>query len=410
MPQKLHKLILFFLLGTTIAKAQPVITAAGFNPQFGDKSVYSYVISSISNPDAGGPQVNWDYSNLSFVLFSDTIRFTLTTGMPNSNTFPHSNIVGVNLNNPYYQYLETNNDKISICGIYSIYSGIPTTVSYSPSLPLMNYPMFYGKVYADTILETDNSVLYDTIFCTSRVDGFGSLKLPNAVYTDVLRLKQTEIISPINPLTPKSYMTKYLFIKNGIHGQLLELDSTDGSGWQAGYLSRFILPIEIISFRANWQNKMPYLQWTALNTENTQAFSVQRSIDGINFSTIAQVNANTGSSYNYQDTNAPNSTVYYRLQHIGKDGQTFYSTTVQLTVNSKQYRAFPNPAKEAVQVAIPSGNPVQLYIYSEAGKLLYQNTNYATNTPIATSAWSIGNYVLRLKDADGWKTIQFVKQ
>ena len=410
MPQKLLQFLILFLLGTTIAKSQPVITAAGVNPQFGDNSFYNYVISSISNPDAGGPQANWDYSNLPLVLFSDTIRFTLTTGMPYSNIFPYSNIVGVSLNNTYYQYLETNNDKISISGIYSNYSGSPITVSYTPSLPLMKFPMFYGKTYTDTILETDDSVLYDTIFCTSSVDGFGTLKLPNATYTDVLRLKQTEMIAPIDSLTPISFSTKYLFIKNGIHGQLLELDSTDGTGWQAGYLSDFILPIEITSFKATWQNKMPFLQWTALNTQNTQAFNVQRSVDGINFSTIAQVNANAGASYNYQDPNAPNNTVYYRLQHIGKDGQTFYSTTVQLTGSSKQYVVFPNPAKEAVQVAIPSGNPVQLYVYSEAGKLIYHNINYTTTTLIATSAWSKGNYVLRIKDSDGWKTIQFEKQ
>ena len=49
------------------------------------------------------------------------------------------------------------------------------------------------------------------------------------------------------------------------------------------------LTLQISSFTASLQNKLPYLQWSATNTENTKTFIIQRSVDGNTFSNVGQV-------------------------------------------------------------------------------------------------------------------------
>ena len=421
MKQKLQNLLFFFLLGTMGANAQgPVITADSINPIIGANFKWQLTsVSSVNPPDSGGANKIWDYSNLKD---SASLRFSLVSpkGLLFADSFPTANIAEV-----YYvdtfKFIEYDKFSSSQWGVLANLPNVnnPNSIEIDFNVPyknLMVYPMSFKDLYTDSILKEmsyfDGSVnSYPTIhkqYDTLYADGYGTLKLPNATYTNVLRIHSMI-----------SYGSQsYLFFSNGVHWPLLVLNpkgviyngGQDITSWSAQYYKGTILPLQISSFTAAWQNKTPHLQWSATNTENTKQFNIQRSTDSKNFVTVGQVGINGGTAYHYQDNTAPNTTVYYRLQQVDKNGAAFYSSTARLTVNSLPLTVFPNPAKGAIHLTIPATSQAQVFIYDIAGKLVYQNKNYNSTNTIATDTWSKGTYTIRLKDNDGWKVSSFEKE
>jgi len=388
----------------------PVITAAGFNPRIGD----SYKILQANNYQTFtnfiGANRLWDFSNLQVNSAAQVQVDSFYS--PNANewltyadSFPNSNITIQGSNQ--VTYFQTSNASWGYLGnyYYDINSGI-TSISHNiPADPIMVYPMAMNINYTDSIQFYNWSTDYPNPTIYTQYDtligvGYGTLKLPTGTYDSVVCV----------------YIGSggYWFVTNGIHCPLLTLaQAYDDNGiiinglWQAYYYSATPLPLQISSFTASWQNKMPYLQWEAANTENTKAFNIQRSVDGHSFSTVGQVGVSGGSSYHFEDNYIPTSTVYYRIEQVDKNGQTFYSSKAQLTVNSKQLTVYPNPAKGTIHVSVPSGNAVHVMIYDVLGRLVYENKTYASAQPIATDAWGKGTYLVRVKDNDGWKVSSF---
>ena len=125
---------------------------------------------------------------------------------------------------------------------------------------------------------------------------------------------------------------------------------------------------------------------------------------------MGQVGVSGGASYHFEDNYIPSSTVYYRLQQVDKNGQTFYSAMARLTVNGQPLTVYPNPAKGTIHVSVPNGNAVYVMIYDAIGRLVYENKNYSSAQPITTDSWSKGTYLVKVKDNEGWKVSSFVKE
>jgi len=408
MNQKLQNLFFLFLLGTIGAKAQgPVITAAGVNPVIGESFRWQYVLqSSVTPPTPGGPDVLWDYSNLKDSSINELINFISPNGLPWADSL-HANIARTSsLSANYYIFYNTNDSSwgyVGASGTGNYYNHV------TPSQLFAAYPLTFRSTYTDSVLvyiqnSIPDHIERDTLFA----DSYGILKLPDTTYTNVVRVVYKNIASSYPSNIPYGIFTQYQFFVNGIHSPILTLNQ-DGSNWDAEYNTRpTTLPLQISSFTASWQNKMPYLQWEAANTENTKAFNIQRSVDGHSFSTVGRVGVSGGSSYHFEDNYIPTSTVYYRLQQVDKNGQTFSSATAQLTVNSKQLTVYPNPSKGTIHVSVNGLTPVHIMIYDAIGRLVYENKNYSAAQSIATDTWSKGTYLVRVKDNEGWKDSSFV--
>ena len=330
-----------------------------------------------------------------------------------ADSFPDANLAYYYFsggNDVSYEFDKVDTNSWKEVGYFdsSKYNSKPLYEKFNSHYPIMYYPMSYNKTFTDSTGQYVNEYAPTIVYDTISSDAFGTLNLPNgSVYTNVLRLKENHrYISSIDGSLEASDII-YLFFTNGIHWPIMELEQPNGSSWLGFYYSGTPLPLQISSFTAAWQNKMPYLQWEAANTENTKQFNIQRSADGHSFSTVGQVGV-SGASYHYEDNYIPTNTVYYRLQQVDKNGQTFYSSTAQLTVNSKQLTVFPNPAKGAIHVSVPSASPVYVMIYDAIGRLVYENKNYAATQPITTESWSKGTYLVRVKDSEGWKVSSFV--
>jgi hypothetical protein len=145
------------------------------------------------------------------------------------------------------------------------------------------------------------------------------------------------------------------------------------------HVGKGALPVSILYFTValNAGNKAT-LNWETTTEINTWAFEVERSTDGIHFSTIATVdaagNAVTAQYYSATDNAVPSGTVYYSLKETDKDGTVTYSRIVHIdNNNAATIKLYPNPSKDMLHVIIPlSIHATAINIYSSSGQLVMQ--------------------------------------
>lgn len=140
------------------------------------------------------------------------------------------------------------------------------------------------------------------------------------------------------------------------------------------------LPVELLSFEAEVvQRKHVDLSWkTAVEIDNDY-FIVERSQDGINFESIAQLpgagNIELIQHYEHLDLTPYVGINYYRLKQVDYDGTTSYSEVRAVEVYSERLRLFPNPTINDLSIALDDlqKGEVDLNIYDLKGKLLYSD-------------------------------------
>jgi len=109
------------------------------------------------------------------------------------------------------------------------------------------------------------------------------------------------------------------------------------------------LPVTISSCKAIQQGADILVQWTVLNEAAITEYEVQKSIDGVNFTTISTVTVDKdGSSDTYDrvDSNEVSGTNEYRIVDIAKNGSLAYSQTMSVDINNTAAATivvYPNP-------------------------------------------------------------------
>ena len=123
-----------------------------------------------------------------------------------------------------------------------------------------------------------------------------------------------------------------------------------------------ILPLQLLQFSGTPSGNNNLLQWTTATEEQTAFFAIQRSIDGINFTTIAQVAASGttagNKSYRYADdvSHIGQPVYYYRLKMIDVNGQFTYSAIISLQRSQYEFlvKVLQNPFRQQLQATITS--------------------------------------------------------
>jgi hypothetical protein len=123
------------------------------------------------------------------------------------------------------------------------------------------------------------------------------------------------------------------------------------NGFSGFFLStaNFTLPLTLLDFKGKVQGDNIALQWLTTNEVNTKEFVVERSINGIVFSSIGNAEAHTitiTNQYNFIDLSPLSGNSLYRLKMIDKDGKFTYSNIVQLRINNTVFKlsVYPNPS------------------------------------------------------------------
>ena len=138
------------------------------------------------------------------------------------------------------------------------------------------------------------------------------------------------------------------------------------------------VPVKLLDFTATAQGLIAKLSWTTTAANDSKQFWIERSGDGINFSTIgflpAKANGTVAATYTFYDL-VPLPVNYYRLREVGSAKQSDYSKTIRLDfVKPVIVSVAPNPAFSFVNVSIqPSAETVRIQLIDLTGRIVTEN-------------------------------------
>jgi hypothetical protein len=167
------------------------------------------------------------------------------------------------------------------------------------------------------------------------------------------------------------------------------------------------LPLTLLSFTSTLINKTVQLQWQTTSEINSSYFLIERSSDGINFSTIGKVsaagNSNSLKQYSFVDL-SPLRVNYYRLKETDLDGKYTYSKIVTAKMQDENaLNVIQDPVQDVLQLQInaSSAQASHLTIFDLTGKRIkvFNSQNGVQN--IDVSLLAAGTYFIQLITADG---------
>ncbi|GAB3915805.1 hypothetical protein GCM10028804_01080 [Larkinella terrae] len=114
--------------------------------------------------------------------------------------------------------------------------------------------------------------------------------------------------------------------------------------------SGIVLPVELANFRAKPIGSVVQLAWETTSEHNANYFTVEHSLDVMNFTPIGRVkaagNATRRQSYAFVDDQSHRMTNYYRLQQVDTDGSKRYSKIIAARPDHllPALTTYPNPS------------------------------------------------------------------
>jgi hypothetical protein len=157
--------------------------------------------------------------------------------------------------------------------------------------------------------------------------------------------------------------------------------------WKTGT----VLPLKWINFSALKNNGKIYLTWIVDRDDNGAKFEVEKSLNGINFLAIGNVqywSNNPANTYGFIDEANNNQSIYYRIKQLDKEGKYVYSKIILVrNEHSVKFEFSPNPVTENLNISIVCSKiqNASISIINTAGSIVKQKqvtllrgTNYFT--------------------------------
>jgi hypothetical protein len=170
-----------------------------------------------------------------------------------------------------------------------------------------------------------------------------------------------------------------------LEGRMLSTTGAVAFGPATAFICEATLPIELISLTGKCNNQNIELKWSTATETNNHYFSIERSIDGINWQLVTEVDGAGNSSsikkYSYIDVVQYDDISYYRLKQTDFDGGFKYSAIIGIekcAVDITELAIYPNPANEALNLSY-KGDKSQILstsIYNLLGGMVYYSEFY----------------------------------
>jgi len=180
------------------------------------------------------------------------------------------------------------------------------------------------------------------------------------------------------------------------------------SKWTLSRPPATVLPILFGNVQAIQQGKNVMVKWQMLNEINTATYAIQRSSDGINFTTISTIAAANLSNYHFTDLQPLSGNNYYRLQSAEQNNSVKYSSIVKINTEKKNASidVYPNPVidkKVQLRFANRDKGIYQLELFSTNGqKVFTQTLDHAGGSCTSVIQLPVniakGNYQLSIKN------------
>jgi hypothetical protein len=181
-------LLSLFLLSVVSVSAQYTITSAS-SPSVGDiESSIETNTAGLTMPTSGTNQF-WNYTNIvinpTVSAYSST--YVAVSPAPNATLFPTASIAAKNMGGTYDMY-KYNSSVWEYLGNAAITASDCSV--YSNPFSLLTLPFAYGNSHADNFLSTTSQYSLSGSNVTL-ADGTGTLAVPGATFTNVLKIKMT---------------------------------------------------------------------------------------------------------------------------------------------------------------------------------------------------------------------------
>ncbi len=132
------------------------------------------------------------------------------------------------------------------------------------------------------------------------------------------------------------------------------------------FASNAILPVKLVSFTAMLIADKVDLKWTTASEKEVSHFSIEKSVDGKNYTETGVMFAvgNTSETINYSFTDknidaSQQGVIYYRLRSVDTDGKSELSQVRSIRIGKKSEQTisiltYPNPVSSELRVTIPT--------------------------------------------------------
>ncbi len=184
------------------------------------------------------------------------------------------------------------------------------------------------------------------------------------------------------------------------------------------FVSGSALPVTWLYFNGTNKGKNNLLQWATANEINSKEFNLERSLNAINFSSIATIasqgNSSTQQNYTYTDVGIDklNSAVmFYRVKQIDNSGLFKYSNIVRLNyaeIAETKSIVYPNPTQGIINVTVGDNKLLGTIatVVDVNGKILQQIKITAQSQTFNFSSLANGTYFIKLANKE---TLRVVK-
>ncbi len=369
------------------------IKFTGANGRWPNRNVLQ-PIPAPTAPGSPGSCVNTSTVNVQAANSNQWIAFTDNQGRAVAEINANGNVLG---NVAVRYFVNDGNVRQDIKGTFYLDRNLTITVANQPATPVSirlyirksEFDFLKGTAGSGVTVPADISIFHNNDFCKAEVDG-----------------KATKVHT-----TVANWGMDYVYMA----------DVSSFSSFYFATNTALTLPIHLESFTGKSQPAGNLLTWKASCTDPVE-FTIERSVDGIQFTAIGTMSAtqqDCANPFNFNDAAWLSGKNYYRLS-IKEQGNITLSKIVLLDRTAGQQlqvKVLPNPVtgpQAQLQVTSPAAGTLELFVTDMSGKTfagrkLQMMPGTQTYT-LAAGSLPAGVYCIRYYDGRAWQSVKFIKQ
>jgi hypothetical protein len=169
--------------------------------------------------------------------------------------------------------------------------------------------------------------------------------------------------------------------------------------------------VKIENFKSyHYNTSQVYLEWNVIPEHNINSFQIERSLDGINFTTVGEIknlsNSTKKKLFEYVDEHPKIGENYYRLRQISVNGESEISEVnkIEIVKIIDEFIIHPNPATHNFDISFLAGKQgiVGIKIITEKGNVIKDffllSEEGFNNFQVDVSDIAAGSYNVTLSD------------
>ena len=223
------------------------------------------------------------------------------------------------------------------------------------------------------------------------------------------------------------YMNLFANIPLVAGTQTIRIENTAGNVWFMNWFEVINntpdaapLPVNLTLFNASCANGQVNLLWKTAGEVNARNFSVERSLNGTDWTPLGTLPAagqsTTEQTYTFRDATAPG-TGFYRLVQQDLDGRRMYSSIIKSVCGrATSFSVYPNPVDDraTLDITIDQGTRLDVSLVDAKGAVVRRQQQQlpqgTSQVGINMNGLATGSYTLYARWNGEVRTLQLIKK